>query len=132
MPKRLNDGNMGNQSQKKAKLTLQDIEVNSIDQLIAQPTPAFKETLENLLAANNEEIASHSEKIARLTNLNRKILECLEKIDEKDQASGIEVSSKVRFLAFLFQDLSLNQQVRELNKYLMNLRKKNGGKVWYL
>jgi hypothetical protein len=102
MPKRLNEENLGNQSQKKVKLTLQNIEVNSIDQLIGQPTPAFKETLENLLAANNEEIGSHSEKIARLTNLNRKILECLERIDEQNQENNVEVSSKVRFLAFLF------------------------------
>jgi transcription antitermination factor NusA-like protein len=100
MPKRLNDENLGNQSQKKIKWTLQDIEVNSIDQLIAQPSPAFKETLEKLLATNNEEIASHSEKIVRL-------------IDEQDQKNLIGVSSKVSFLTFLFQ---------KLNKCLEDLR----------
>jgi hypothetical protein len=82
MSKRLNAENLGNQSQKKVKLTLQDIEENSIDQLIAQPSPAFKETLKKMLAANNEEIA-------RLANLNKKILECLEKIDQQDQKNGI-------------------------------------------
>jgi hypothetical protein len=113
MPKRLNDENLGNQSQKKVKWTLQDIEENSIDQLIAQPSPAFKETLEKLLATNNEAIASHSEKIARLTSLNEKILECLERIDEQDQKNLIGVSSKVSFLTFLFQ---------KLNKCLEDLR----------
>jgi hypothetical protein len=63
---------------KMAKLTLQDIEVNSIDQLIDQPSPAFKETLEKMLTDNNEEIA-------RLDKLNKKILECLEMVDEQEQ-----------------------------------------------
>jgi hypothetical protein len=102
MPKRLNDENLGNQSQKKVKWTLQDIEVNSIDQLIAEPSPALKETLEKMLAANNEEITSHNEKIARLTDLNEKILECLDRIDEQEQKNGFGVSSKVSFLTFLF------------------------------
>jgi hypothetical protein len=64
--------------QKMTKLTLQDIEVNSIEQLIAQPIPAFKETLKKMLTDNNEEIA-------RLTKLNRKILKCLDRIDEQCQ-----------------------------------------------
>jgi hypothetical protein len=70
--------NLEGQSQKKAKLTIQDIEENSIDQLLAQPIPELKETLEKLLAANNEEIA-------RLAKLNKKILECLDRIDQKNQ-----------------------------------------------
>jgi hypothetical protein len=114
MPKRLNEENLGHQSQKKVKWTLQDIEVNSIDQLIGQPTPALKETLENLLADNNEEIASHSEKIARLTSLNEKILECLDRIDEEDQKNLIEVSSKVSFLAFLV--LGTKQVISEFDE----------------
>jgi hypothetical protein len=93
MPKRLNDENLGHQSQKKAKWTLQDIEVSSIDQLIAQPSPEFKETLEKLLAANNKEIA-------RLTSLNEKILECLDRIDEQEQKNGIGASSKVSSFHF--------------------------------
>jgi hypothetical protein len=96
MPKRLNEENLGNQLQKKVKWTLQDIEVNSIDQLIAQASPAFKETLEKMLTDNNE-------KIARLTDLNEKILECLDRIDEQDQTNRFGVSSKVSsFLTFLF------------------------------
>jgi hypothetical protein len=93
MPKRLNDENLRNQSQKKVKWTSQDIEENSIDQLIAQPSPEFKEILEKLLAANNKEIA-------RLTELNEKILECLDRIDEQDQKNGFGVSSKVIFFNF--------------------------------
>ncbi len=38
MPKRLEDENLEEQSQKKAKLTLQDVEANSIVQLISQPS----------------------------------------------------------------------------------------------
>jgi hypothetical protein len=75
MPKQLNETSL---HQKMAKLTLQDIEENSIDQLIAQPSPGFKETLKNILADNCEEIA-------RLTNLNLKILKCLDRTDQQDQ-----------------------------------------------
>jgi hypothetical protein len=64
--------------QKMAKLTLQDIEVNSIELLIAQPISRFKETLEKMLAGNNEEIA-------RLSKLNKKILKCLDRIDKQEQ-----------------------------------------------
>jgi uncharacterized iron-regulated protein len=109
MPKRLNEENLGNLSQKKVKWTLQDIEMNSIDQLIAQPNPAFKETLENLLADNNKEIA-------RLTSLNEKIQECFDRIDGQDQANGIGAASKVSFLAFLFQVFSLSRQEGEFQK----------------
>jgi hypothetical protein len=79
MPKRSSAKSPKNQSQKKAKLTLQEIEEKSIDQLFAQPipVPAFKESLEKLLAANNEEIA-------RLTQLNDKILECLDRIYQQE------------------------------------------------
>jgi hypothetical protein len=60
-------------------------------------------TLEKLLADNNEAIASHSEKIVRLTSLNEKILECLDKIDEQEQKNLIGISSKViSYLTFLF------------------------------
>jgi hypothetical protein len=38
MSKRLDDENLEEQSQKRAKLTLPDIEENSIDQLIDQPS----------------------------------------------------------------------------------------------
>ncbi len=78
MPKRLKEGDLGSQSRLRAKLTMQDIEENSIEQLIVQPIPAFKETLKKLLADNCEEIA-------RLANLNKKILECLDRIDQQDQ-----------------------------------------------
>jgi hypothetical protein len=64
--------------QKMAKLTLQEIEVNSIEQLIAHPFLAFKESLKKMLADNNEEIT-------RLAKLNKKILECLDRIDQQDQ-----------------------------------------------
>jgi hypothetical protein len=69
------------QSQRKTKLTLKDIEENSIDQLMDKPIPAFKETLKKMLSTNCEEIA-------RLTNLNIKILKCLDRIDEQDQENG--------------------------------------------
>jgi hypothetical protein len=84
MSNRLNNENFEQHSQEKAKLSLHDIEVNSIDPLIAQPSPAFKETLKKLLAANNEEIVSYCEKIARSAKLNKKILECLDRIDQQD------------------------------------------------
>jgi hypothetical protein len=99
MPKRSNEKNLGVQAHMKAKLTLRDIEENSIDQLIAQPTEAVKETLENWLAANTGEIARLGEEITRLSNLNIKILECLDRIGQQDQedtgADGI--TSKVSF-----------------------------------
>jgi hypothetical protein len=84
----------GCHSKEKAKLTLQDIEENSIDQLFAQPIPAFKGTVKKLLAANCEEIA-------HLTNLNIKMLKCLDRIDQQEQedggvASGVDQTSKVR------------------------------------
>jgi hypothetical protein len=79
MPIRLNDENEGTQSQIQAKLTLQDIEENSIEQLFAQSRSGFKETLENLLAVNNAEIA-------RLTNISEKILECLDKIEQQEES----------------------------------------------
>jgi hypothetical protein len=78
------------QFQEKSKLTLQYIEENSVDQLIAQPSPAFKETLKKMLTANNEEIV-------RLGKLNIKILECLERFDEQDQEKAQQNSSKVIF-----------------------------------
>jgi hypothetical protein len=37
MPKQLNEGNLEDQSQKRARLTLQEIEVNSANQPNAQP-----------------------------------------------------------------------------------------------
>jgi hypothetical protein len=79
MPKRPNDENREGQSQKRAKLTLQDIEENSIDQLLAQPSQASKKSLKKLLAANNEEIV-------RLGKLNKKILKCLDRIDQQNQS----------------------------------------------
>jgi hypothetical protein len=85
MPKRSIAENLDFKSQKKTKLTLQDIEENSIDQLFAQPIPAFQKTLEKLLAANNEEIT-------RLTNLNEKILKCLDRIDQDSQQANIEAA----------------------------------------
>ncbi len=86
MPIRLNDENEGTQSQIQAKLTLQELEENSIEQLFAQSRSGFKETLENLLTVNNAEIA-------RLTNISEKILECLDKIEQQEE-------SKVSFWAF--------------------------------
>jgi hypothetical protein len=86
MEKQVGDENLKDQSQKKTKWTLQDIEENSIDQLIAQPIPAFKETLEKLLADNNEEIA-------RLINLNEKIPRCLDRIDQNEQENAAIVVS---------------------------------------
>jgi hypothetical protein len=93
-------------SQKKAKWTLRDIEVNSIEQLLAQPIPAFKETLKKLLIANNEEIA-------RLTNLNKKILECLDQQDQKNgigvsSSAGLQTPSKVSLIFFRRRFLRLN------------------------
>ncbi len=92
MPKRLKESDLGNQSQVRAKWTLQDIEENSVDQLIVQPIPAFKETLKKLLADNCEEIA-------RLANLNKKILECLDRIDQQDKENvtrtGVATSADV-------------------------------------
>jgi hypothetical protein len=76
MSKRLIDGDL--EFQENANLTLQDIEENSIEQLVAQSSPAFKQSLKKLLIANNEEIA-------RLANFNKKILECLERIDQQEQ-----------------------------------------------
>jgi hypothetical protein len=97
-------------SQKKKKLTLQDIEVNSIEQLLAQPIPAFKETLKKLLIANNEEIA-------HLTNLNKKILECLDRIDQQELknvpgvakvSADLQTPSKVSLIFFRRRFLRLN------------------------
>jgi hypothetical protein len=78
MLKQSNAKNLDDQSQEQVEITLQDIEVSSIEQLFAQPIPAFKETLKKCLAANSKEIA-------RLANLNNKILQCLERIDQHDQ-----------------------------------------------
>jgi hypothetical protein len=72
-------------------LTLQDIKdtkENSIEQLLVQPIPAFKETLQKMLAANNKEIA-------RLTKLNKKILECLDRIEQQEQTEARQNLSKV-------------------------------------
>jgi hypothetical protein len=56
---------------------VQHLEAASTEQLIAQPLPASKEVLNELLAANNEEIA-------RLANLNTKILLLLNRPEQPD------------------------------------------------
>jgi hypothetical protein len=88
MPKRCKAKSLKKQSQKKQGLTLQDIEENSIDQLMTKPSPALMKTLKKMLGDNNEEIAS-------LTNLNKKILECLDRIDQQDEEANIGVASEV-------------------------------------
>jgi hypothetical protein len=94
MPKRLDKQKLEGQCQEKYKLSLQDIEENSIEQLLAQPSPAFKETLKKMLTDNNEEIA-------RLANLNKKILECLEGIDQQNQENLAGVPSKVSVISIM-------------------------------
>jgi hypothetical protein len=82
MPKPPKDEEWDGQSQEKVKLALQLLEEISIDQIIGNLDPAYKETFKKLLAANNKEIA-------RLANLNNKILECLDSIEQQEQETKV-------------------------------------------
>jgi hypothetical protein len=106
MPRQVNEVDLESQFQMEAKLTLKDLEENSIDQLIAQPSQEFKETLKKLLITNNEEIA-------RLANLNKKILECLERIDQQNQEVNIEPASGVNVVQQNTSKVSLSQSKRK-------------------
>jgi hypothetical protein len=79
---------------------VQHLEAASTDQLIAQPLPASKEALNELLAANNEEIAENSRRNLRLANLNKKILGLLNRPEQPDQSQDVvaEVSIEFKFL----------------------------------